>query len=101
MKSWAGTRQPLTHLKRRIRLRFDRRHPLEAGCTVNIIFDKESAIPYYIQVKEGVKTLISSGELKPVLDTLRRLRAHVGIAVAPADVIDEEFDDAALRPGKN
>lgn len=31
---------------------------------MNITVDKNSAIPYYVQVKEGVKALIHSGELK-------------------------------------
>jgi GntR family transcriptional regulator len=32
---------------------------------LNIIVDKQSAVPYYHQVKERVKTLIIDGELKP------------------------------------
>jgi GntR family transcriptional regulator len=32
---------------------------------LNITIDKQSAVPYYHQVKEAVKTLIASGELKP------------------------------------
>ncbi len=32
---------------------------------MNIIFNKQSAVPYYHQVKEAVKALIASGELKP------------------------------------
>jgi GntR family transcriptional regulator len=33
--------------------------------TMNISFNKQSAVPYYHQIKEAVKALISSGELKP------------------------------------
>jgi GntR family transcriptional regulator len=32
---------------------------------LNIIVDKQSVVPYYHQVKEAVKALIASGELKP------------------------------------
>jgi GntR family transcriptional regulator len=32
---------------------------------MNIIFNKQSAVPYYHQIKEAVKALIASGELKP------------------------------------
>ena len=32
---------------------------------MNIIFNKHSAVPYYHQVKEAVRALITSGELKP------------------------------------
>ena len=32
---------------------------------MNIIFNKQSAVPYYHQVKEAVKALIAGGELKP------------------------------------
>jgi len=32
---------------------------------VNITIDKQSAVPYYHQVKEAVKALIATGELKP------------------------------------
>ena len=32
---------------------------------MNIIFNKQSAVPYYHQIKEAVKALITSGELKP------------------------------------
>jgi GntR family transcriptional regulator len=32
---------------------------------MNIIFDKGSAVPYYHQIKESLKALIASGELKP------------------------------------
>jgi GntR family transcriptional regulator len=32
---------------------------------MNITVDKSSAVPYYVQVKDGVKALILSGELKP------------------------------------
>ena len=32
---------------------------------MKITVNKQSAIPYYHQVKEAVKTLIASGELKP------------------------------------
>jgi GntR family transcriptional regulator len=32
---------------------------------MNIFFNKQSVVPYYHQVKEGVKALIASGELKP------------------------------------
>ncbi len=31
---------------------------------MNIIFNKQSAVPYYHQIKEAVKSLITSGELK-------------------------------------
>jgi GntR family transcriptional regulator len=32
--------------------------------SLNIIFNKQSAVPYYHQIKEAVKALITSGELK-------------------------------------
>ena len=32
---------------------------------MNIVFNKQSAVPYYHQIKEAVKSLISGGELKP------------------------------------
>jgi GntR family transcriptional regulator len=32
---------------------------------MNIIFNKQSAVPYYHQIKEAVRALITSGELKP------------------------------------
>jgi GntR family transcriptional regulator len=32
---------------------------------MNIIVDKQSAVPYYHQVKEAVKAMITNGELKP------------------------------------
>ncbi len=32
---------------------------------MNITVDKQSAVPYYVQVKEGVKALIASAELNP------------------------------------
>ncbi len=32
---------------------------------MNIIFNKQSVVPYYHQIKEAVKALISNGELKP------------------------------------
>src|SRR5512140_1947403 len=32
---------------------------------LNISVDKQSAVPYYHQVKEAVKVLLASGELKP------------------------------------
>jgi GntR family transcriptional regulator len=32
---------------------------------MNIIFNKQSAVPYYHQIKEAVKALIAGGELKP------------------------------------
>jgi DNA-binding GntR family transcriptional regulator len=32
---------------------------------LNIIFNKQSAVPYYHQIKEAVKALITGGELKP------------------------------------
>jgi GntR family transcriptional regulator len=32
---------------------------------LNIIFNKQSAVPYYHQIKEAVKALITKGELKP------------------------------------
>ena len=32
---------------------------------MNITVDKQSAVPYYVQVKEGVKALIGAGALNP------------------------------------
>ena len=32
---------------------------------LNIIFTKQSAVPYYHQIKEALKTSIANGELKP------------------------------------
>jgi GntR family transcriptional regulator len=32
---------------------------------MNIVFNRQSAVPYYHQIKEAVKALITSGELKP------------------------------------
>ena len=32
---------------------------------MNIIFNKQSAVPYYHQIKEGVRAMITGGELKP------------------------------------
>jgi GntR family transcriptional regulator len=37
----------------------------QRGDRLNIIFNKQSAVPYYHQIKESLKTLIRNGELKP------------------------------------
>ncbi len=49
---------------------------------MNITVDKYSAIPYYAQVKEGVKALIGSGQLKPgdMLTTELGLSERLGIS---------------------
>ncbi|HEY6072694.1 MAG TPA: GntR family transcriptional regulator [Anaerolineales bacterium] len=49
---------------------------------MNIPLDKQSAIPYYAQVKEGVKALIARGELKPgdMLTTEFSLSDQLGIS---------------------
>jgi GntR family transcriptional regulator len=49
---------------------------------LNIIVDKQSAVPYYHQVKEAVKALIASGELKPgdMLSSEFSLSEQVGIS---------------------
>ncbi len=59
---------------------------------MNIIFNKQSAVPYYHQIKEAVKAMITSGELKPgdmLLSEfslseqlgISRLVVHLGIPV--------------------
>ena len=49
---------------------------------MNITFDKHSAVPYYHQVKEAVKALIASGELKPgeMLPSELSLSGQLGIS---------------------
>jgi GntR family transcriptional regulator len=49
---------------------------------MNITVDKNSAVPYYVQVKEGVKTLIGHGRLKPgdLLTTEFSLSEQLGIS---------------------
>jgi GntR family transcriptional regulator len=49
---------------------------------MNITVDKNSAIPYYVQVKEGVKALIGRGRLKPgdMLTTEFSLSEQLGIS---------------------
>ena len=49
---------------------------------MNIIVDKQSAVPYYHQVKEAVRALIASGELKPgdMLSSEFSLSEQVGIS---------------------
>jgi GntR family transcriptional regulator len=49
---------------------------------LNIIVDKQSAVPYYHQVKEAVRALIASGELKPgdMLSSEFSLSEQVGIS---------------------
>lgn len=49
---------------------------------MNITVDKSSAVPYYVQVKDGVKGLIASGELKPgdMLTTEFALSEQLGIS---------------------
>lgn len=49
---------------------------------MNITIDKQSAIPYYHQVKEKVKALIAAGELKPgdLLPGEFRLSEQLGIS---------------------
>lgn len=49
---------------------------------MNITIDKQSAIPYYYQLKEKVKTLIASDELKPgdMLPAEYRLSEQLGIS---------------------
>ena len=49
---------------------------------MNITFNKQSAVPYYHQVKESVKALIASGELKPgeMLPSELSLSAQLGIS---------------------
>ena len=49
---------------------------------LNIRVDKQSAVPYYHQVKEAVKVLISSGELKPgdMLSSEFSLSEQLGIS---------------------
>jgi GntR family transcriptional regulator len=49
---------------------------------LNISFNKQSAVPYYHQVKEAVKALIASGELKPgeMLPSELNLSGQLGIS---------------------
>ncbi len=49
---------------------------------MNITFNKQSAVPYYHQVKESVKALIASGDLKPgeMLPSELSLSAQLGIS---------------------
>src|SRR5512142_392135 len=49
---------------------------------MNITFDKNSAVPYYVQVKEGVKALIQRGALKTgdMLTTEFALSDQLGIS---------------------
>jgi GntR family transcriptional regulator len=49
---------------------------------LNISIDKQSAIPYYHQVKEALKALIASGDLKPgdMLSSELRLSEQLGIS---------------------
>jgi GntR family transcriptional regulator len=49
---------------------------------LNIIFNKQSAVPYYHQIKEAVKALIASGELKPgdMLTSEFNLSGQLGIS---------------------
>ena len=49
---------------------------------MNIIVNKQSAVPYYHQVKEAVKALIANGELKPgdMLSTEFNLSEQLGIS---------------------
>ena len=49
---------------------------------MNIIVDKQSAVPYYHQVKEAVRASIASGELKPgdMLSSEFSLSEQVGIS---------------------
>ena len=49
---------------------------------MNVSVDKSSPVPYYVQVKEAVKALIASGELKPgdMLTTELGLSEELGIS---------------------
>lgn len=49
---------------------------------MNIIINKQSAVPYYYQVKESVKALIACGELKPgdMLSSEFNLSEQLGIS---------------------
>jgi GntR family transcriptional regulator len=49
---------------------------------LNINFNKQSAVPYYHQIKEAMKALITSGELKPgdMLPTEFSLSEQLGIS---------------------
>jgi GntR family transcriptional regulator, N-acetylglucosamine utilization regulator len=49
---------------------------------MHISLDKNSAVPYYVQVKEGVKSLIAGGQLKPgdMLTTEFNLSGQLGIS---------------------
>jgi GntR family transcriptional regulator len=49
---------------------------------LNIIFNKQSAVPYYHQIKEGVKALITTGELNPgdMLPSELALSEQLGIS---------------------
>src|SRR5512142_2882899 len=49
---------------------------------MHISLDKNSVVPYYAQVKEGVKALIASGRLKPgdMLTTEFNLSEQLGIS---------------------
>jgi GntR family transcriptional regulator len=50
--------------------------------TLNISIDKQSAVPYYHQLKEKVKALVAAGELKPgdMLPGEYRLSEQLGIS---------------------
>jgi GntR family transcriptional regulator len=49
---------------------------------LNIIFNKQSVVPYYHQIKESLKALITSGELKPgdMLPSELALSEQLGIS---------------------
>ncbi len=49
---------------------------------MNIVIDRQSAVPYYLQVKDAVKKLIASGVLKPgdMLTTELALSGQLGIS---------------------
>jgi GntR family transcriptional regulator len=49
---------------------------------LNIVFNKQSAVPYYHQIKEAVKVLITSDELKPgdMLSSELALSEQLGIS---------------------
>jgi len=49
---------------------------------MNLTIDKNSAVPYYVQVKDGVKALIARGDLKPgdMLTTELTLSEQLGIS---------------------
>jgi GntR family transcriptional regulator len=52
------------------------------GDHLNISFNKQSAVPYYHQIKESLKALISNGELKPgeMLPSEAGLSEQLGIS---------------------